>query len=49
MKKVLVERDNGEIKDVTDLPPEEVEEFMSFMQQILFAYAMLKIIKDGKN
>lgn len=48
--KILVQRDNGELTELTKLPPDEVADFMSFMQEVLFTYSMLKLLhQDGKN
>lgn len=49
MKRVLVETDNGEIKDIHELPPNEYYEFLQLMQRIIFAQAILNTIADEKN
>jgi len=51
MKRVLVERDNGEIVPLSELTAEERMEFMILMNQILFNYSILQMLKrnDGKN
>lgn len=49
MKRVFIEKDNGELEDITKLPPNEYYEFLNMMQKIIFAQAILNTINDGKN
>lgn len=50
MKRILVERDNGEIEEIEKLPRNEYYEFLVLMQKILFAQAILNtIVENEKN
>ncbi len=43
MKRVFVEKDNGDVVDITDLDKKDYEEFLDKMKSLDILYNLLKI------